>query len=158
MGFAPHIAKSLAQSIERTNHLSVISASSTAIELGQGLKIFTVALNDAGVWECTDGCGKGKYKGRPCVHLLKTFQLQGIDYFQPGYIHKHWKVQSNYDFDKIQEYFKSKLQNDNRSRVCMEAGGGISIAGNCDSAILTVNENILPHAALVMEGHPYPPH
>jgi hypothetical protein len=128
MSFAPHIAKSLAQSIERTNHLSVISASVTAIELGLGTTVFKVTLNDVGMWNCTDGCGKGMYKGRPCVHLLKTFHLQGMDLFQPGYIHNHWKVQTNYDFDKIQAAFKSKVPMNYLSSCNFILGGVPNIA------------------------------
>jgi hypothetical protein len=141
MSFAPHIAKSLALSIERTNHLSVMSASSTAIELGLGTKVFRVTLNDAGMWNCTDGCGKGMYKGRPCVHLLKTFHLQGMDFFQSGYIHNHWKVQTNYDFENIQAAFKSNTPMDYLCHGWADPARGLSDIEDTQNGILHENED-----------------
>jgi hypothetical protein len=159
MSFAPHIAKSLALSIERTNHLSVISASSTAIELGLGTKVFRVTLNDAGMWNCTDGCGKVMYKGRPCVHLLKTFHLQGMDFFQPGYIHQHWKVQTNYDFDKIQDSFKSNVPIEYLVLGCAESAIGISTARDIyTDGVLNDNQDIPIQDAHVTEGYLCPKH
>ena len=84
--FATHVYESLKKSIQKTTHYSAVSETETVVVVSKpGGQLFPVKKDPTtGLWECKTGCGKGTYKGRPCVHQLKVFQLKN-----PLYINTH---------------------------------------------------------------------
>ena len=109
--YAPHIAESLERTIQRCNNYIVENVANEVYlvtkagfigraELGNTQ--FKVSYNGlANRYECTEGCNKAIYKGKPCVHMVKVFQHLGQPLFQAAYIHDHWLISKNWNFDTI---------------------------------------------------------
>ena len=111
--YAPHIAKSLERTIQRCNDYVVQQADNDGYVVTKagfqgrgelGLTHFLVSLNvESNKYVCIDGCGKSIFKGKPCVHMVKVFQHLGLPLFQASYVHEHWKIMKNWNFDNIKK-------------------------------------------------------
>lgn len=112
--FAAHIHDRLKKSIHQTTHFNVLSETDHEVVVSKpGGPAFVVKKNPTtGLWECKVGCGKGTYKGSPCVHQLRTFQQKGFPYFQPLYIHTHWAVETEYDHKALLQHYQDLRQDE----------------------------------------------
>jgi hypothetical protein len=110
--FAAHIHDRLKKSIQQTTHFNVLSETEHEVVVSKPRgPAFVVKKNPTtGLWECKVGCGKGTYKGSPCVHQLRTFQQKGSPYFQPLYIHTHWAVVTEYDHAALLQHYHDLRQ------------------------------------------------
>ncbi len=106
------------------------------------------------MWKCTDGwLWKRDIQRKALCTPFENVATARYGIFQPDYIHNHWKVQTNYDFDKIQAAFKSKIYINRVSVQCAEtASSGISDVD--DNGILNDNEDINSQDERDMEGNP----
>jgi hypothetical protein len=114
--YRAHVAASFERSVARTVHYTVLSASERSVtvvnsgvntELVNGRNLFVVNLSlSTNLWTCVDGCGKTTYKGRPCVHILKTLQSKGLPFLDHRYFHSHWRVTPCVTSKHIQRWCK----------------------------------------------------
>jgi hypothetical protein len=110
--FASHVAESLERTIQRCNDYLVESAGNNGfvvtkagfMERGNLEKHIFFSFNvELQKYECHDGCGKATFKGKPCVHMVKVFQHLGLPLFQATYVHEHWEIMKNWNFDVIKQ-------------------------------------------------------
>ena len=111
--FAPHVAVSLERTIQRCNDYLVEPGHNNGFVVTKagfaergvlGKTQFSVSYNvESQKYECLHGCGKATFKGKPCVHMVKVFQHLGLPLFQATYVHDHWKIMKNWNFDGIKQ-------------------------------------------------------
>jgi hypothetical protein len=100
--YRAHVAVAFERAVGRTVHYNILTATENSVTimksgmdtgLENGRNLFVVNLCEStNLWTCIDGCGKKKYKGRPCVHILKALQSKGLPFFDDRYFQSHWQI------------------------------------------------------------------